>query len=299
MFPLPARGAKTIDVYYVSGGFFALNGFAMVECKVELDMYISALQTSCDRVHSLLHHPTLQHLKYLRWTVRLYDRRCKLIEQRVFHVIRAMGTDAEWREQFMNIGKKPWEIEREPVPDEPEQGVDPTPNTGNNWHSGGTAAPDSLAADRARNVSAGREGRSISSNTRRPVVHLLPHVNLDDLYIKHPSDFSLRFDALYREYLKSMASPEMCTLVDIMKNHIRFKQEMTRLLGCEMLFIAASPYYDPLFFPQDLLKGSFQTGDLRPLVDHYWTTTRQIPVKSFTEGENSTELSRVRRFVSL
>ena len=49
----------------------------MVECKVELHMYISALQTSCAGVHSLLHHPTLQHLKFLRRTVRLYDRRCK------------------------------------------------------------------------------------------------------------------------------------------------------------------------------------------------------------------------------
>ena len=39
---------------FVSGGFFALNGFAMVECKVELDMYINALQTSCAGVHSLL-----------------------------------------------------------------------------------------------------------------------------------------------------------------------------------------------------------------------------------------------------
>ena len=29
----------------------------MVECKVELDMYITALQTSCAGVHSLLHHP--------------------------------------------------------------------------------------------------------------------------------------------------------------------------------------------------------------------------------------------------
>ena len=91
----------------------------MVQCKVELDMYISALQTSCAGVHSLLHHPTLQHLKFLRRTVRFYDRRCKLMEQRVFHVIRAKGTDAEWREQFMNIGKNPWEIERKPVSDEP------------------------------------------------------------------------------------------------------------------------------------------------------------------------------------
>ena len=82
----------------------------MVECKVELGMYISALQTSCAGVPSLLHHPTLQHLKFLRRTVRLYNRLCKLIEQRVFNVIRAMGTDAEWREQFMNIGKNPWEI---------------------------------------------------------------------------------------------------------------------------------------------------------------------------------------------
>ena len=76
---------------------------------------------------------------------------------------------------------------------------------------------------------------------------------------------------------------------------------MTRLLGCVMLFIAeiypASPNYDPVFFPQHLLKGSFQTGDLRPLVDHYWSTTKQIPVNSFTSGENSTELSRVRRFI--
>ena len=110
-----------------------MNGFSMVECKVELDMYIKALQTSCAGVHSLLHHPTLQHLKFLRRTVRLYDRRCKLMEQRVFHVIRAMGTDSEWREKFMNIGKNPWEIKREPVSEESE--ADPSPNTGNNWHS--------------------------------------------------------------------------------------------------------------------------------------------------------------------
>ena len=113
----------------------------------------------------------------------------------------------------------------------------PSPNTGNNWHSNGTTATDSLSAEQARNVSVGREGRSASCNVRRPVVHLLPHINLDDLYIEHPSDFPLRFDALYREYLKSMASPETCTLVDIMKNHIRFKQEMTKLLGCVTLFM--------------------------------------------------------------
>ena len=212
-----------------------------------------------------------------------------------------MGTDAEWREQFMNIGRNPWEIERKPVPDEPETGADPSPNTGNNWHSNGTTATDSLSAERARNVLVRREGRSASFNVRRPVVHLLPHANLDDLYIEHPSDFPLRFDALYREYLKSMASPETCTLVNIMKNHIRFKQKMTKLLGCVTLFIAeiypASPYYDPAFFPQDLLKGSFQTGGLRPLVDHYWTTTKQVLVNSFTEGNNLTELSRVRRFI--
>ena len=92
-----------------------------------------------------------------------------------------------------------------------------------------------------------------------------------------------------------MAGPETCTLVDVMKNHISFKQEMTKVLGCVTLFIAeiypASPYYDPSFFPKDPLKGSFQTGDLRQLVDHYWTTTKQIPVNSFTQGNNSTELS--------
>ena len=73
------------------------------------------------------------------------------------------------------------------------------------------------------------------------------------------------------------------------------------MLGCVTLFIAeiypASPYYDPSFFPQDLLKGSFRTGDLRPLVDHYWTTTKQIPVNSFTQGSNATEISRVKRFI--
>ena len=222
------------------------------------------------------------------------------MEQRVFHVIRAMGTDSEWREKFLNIGKNPWEIKRKPVPDESE--ADPNPNTGNNWHSSSnTNLTDSLAAERARNLTVGREGRSASFPNKKPVVHLMPQVNLDDLYIEHPSDFPLRFDALYREYLRSMAGPETCTLVDVMKNHIRFKQEMTKVLGCVTLFIAeiypASPYYDPTFFPQDLLKGSFQTGDLRQLVDHYWTTSKQIPVNSFTQGNNSTEVSRVKRFI--
>ena len=129
------------------------------------------------------------------------------MEQRIFHVIRAMGTDSEWREQFMNMGENPWEIERKPVPDEPE--ADPSPNAGNNWHSNKTA-------ERAQNLSVGREARSTSSNVRRPAIHLLPQVNLDDLYIEHPSDFPLRFDALYREYLQSMASPETCTLVDVL-----------------------------------------------------------------------------------
>ena len=115
-------------------------------------MYISALQTSCIGVHSLLHHPTLQHLKFLRRTVRLYDRRCKLIEQRVFHLIWAMGTDAEWREQFMNIGKNPWEIERKPVPDESETGADPSPNTGNNWRSNSMISMNSMSAERTRNT---------------------------------------------------------------------------------------------------------------------------------------------------
>ena len=118
---------------------------------------LSALQTSCAGVHSLLHHPTLQHIKFLRWTVRLYDRGCKLIEQRVFHVIWAMGTDAEWRELFMNIGKNPWEIKRRPVPDEPEAGADPSPNTGNNWHSNGTISTNSMSAVRTRKMSVGRE----------------------------------------------------------------------------------------------------------------------------------------------
>ena len=49
--------------------------------------------------------------------------------------------------------------------------------------------------------------------------------------------------------------------------------------------------------PTYLLKGSFQTGDLRPLVDHYWTTTRKIPEISFILGENSMELNRVKRFI--
>ena len=181
------------------------------------------------------------------------------MEQRVFHVIRAMGTDSEWREKFLNIGKNPWEIKRKPVPDESE--ADASPNTGNNWHSSSnTNLTGSLAAERTRNLTIGREGRSASFPNKKPVVHLMPQVNLDDLYIEHPSDFPLRFDALYREYLRSMAGPETCTLVDVMKNHIRFKQETTKVLGCVTLFIAeiypASPYYDPTFFPQDLLKGS-------------------------------------------
>ena len=121
------------------------------------------------------------------------------MKQRVFHVIQAIGTDSEWREQFMNIGKNPWELERKPVPDESE--ADPSPNAGNNWHSNTTTPTGSPAAERARNVTAGREGRSTTSNIRRPVVHLLPHVNLDDLYIEHRSEFPLRFNALYREYL--------------------------------------------------------------------------------------------------
>ena len=61
-----------------------------------------------------------------------------------------MGTDSEWREQFMNIGKNPWELERKPVPDEPE--ADPSPNTGNNWHLNTTTPSDSSAAERARNM---------------------------------------------------------------------------------------------------------------------------------------------------
>ena len=144
------------------------------------------------------------------------------MEQRVFHVIRAMRTDSEWHEQFMNIGKNPWEIERNPVPEESE--ADPSPNAGNNWHSNSTTSTGSTVAERARNLTAGCEGRWATFNARKPVVHLMPQVNLDDLYIEHPSDFPLRFDALYREYLQSMASPETCTLVDVMKNHFRFKQ---------------------------------------------------------------------------
>ena len=124
------------------------------------------------------------------------------MEQRVFHVIRAMGTDSEWREQFMNIGKNPWELERKPVPEESE--ADVSPNAGNNWNSNTTTPTGSNAAERARNLTAGREGRSTTSNFRQPVVHLLPYVNLDDLYIEHPSKFPLRFDALYREYLQSI-----------------------------------------------------------------------------------------------
>ena len=120
------------------------------------------------------------------------------MEQRVFHVIRAMGTDSEWREKFLNIGKNPWEIKRKPVPDESE--ADPNPNTGNNWHSSSnTSLTDSLAAERARNLTIGCEGRSASFPNKKPVVHLMPQVNLDDLYIEHPSDFPLRFDALWQD----------------------------------------------------------------------------------------------------
>ena len=89
------------------------------------------------------------------------------MEQRVFHVIRAMGTDSERREKFLNIGKNPWEIERKPVPDESE--ADPSPNTGNNWHSGSsTNLTDSLAAERTRNLTIGREGRSALSQLGNP-----------------------------------------------------------------------------------------------------------------------------------
>ena len=106
------------------------------------------------------------------------------------------GADSEWREKFLNIGKNPWEIERKPVPDESE--ADPSPNTGNNWHSGSNST-GSLAAERARNLTIGREGRSASSFDKKPVVHL------DDLYIEHPSDFPLRFDALYRRQVRRLA----------------------------------------------------------------------------------------------
>ena len=36
---------------------------------------------------------------------------------------------------------------------------------------------------------------------------------------------------------------------------------------------------------------------LRQLVDHYWTTTKQIPENSFTQGSNATEVSRMKRFI--
>ena len=66
------------------------------------------------------------------------------------------------------------------------------------------------------------------------------------------------------------------TIIDIMKHHIQFRKEITSLFGWVILFIAGiyptSPYYDERFFSAKLLKKSFATRDLRPVVNHYWAT---------------------------